>query len=108
MQFTLVPAPTRELTVYQVLDDLGERGCVWREIADTEANEPTVVNNIIIGEYERPLRVVAFNTDEGWARDVTSEVAARVLEQRTQGRMVGASARDFVERVTGRPMSVVV
>ena len=51
----------------------------------------------IDGEYSYPMRVVAFNTAEGWSRDVTEEIAARLLDLKTQGRMLGASARDFVE-----------
>jgi hypothetical protein len=108
MQITLVPTPTNELTVYQVLDDLGEQGHVWREIADSEANEPTIIENIITGQYEHPLRVVAFNTEEGWARDVTQDVAERLLNAAEQGRVLGATAREFVERVAGRDVTVVV
>ena len=52
--------------------------------------------------------VVAFNTAEGWSRDVTEEIAARLLDLNAQGRMLGASARDFVERVTGHAVTVVV
>ena len=36
-----------------------------------EADENTVIENILGGQYSHPIRVVAFNTSEGWARDVT-------------------------------------
>jgi len=45
---------------------------IWREIADSEANEPTIIADIIANQYECPLRVVAFNIEERWARDVTA------------------------------------
>jgi hypothetical protein len=54
--------------VYLVLEDLGEQGRVWREVADGGGSEPTIVEDIITGQYEHPVRVVAFNTDEGWSR----------------------------------------
>jgi hypothetical protein len=109
MQITLIPTPINELTVYLVLEDLGERGRVWREIVDGEGSEPAIVEDIITGQYEHPLRVVAFNTDEGWSRDVTDEVAAKLLDAAlVQGRALSASAREFVERVTGRSLTVVV
>jgi hypothetical protein len=29
-----------------------------------------VIDNLLRAEYSRPVRVIAFNTDEGYARDV--------------------------------------
>jgi hypothetical protein len=107
MRTSIVPSDT-ERTVYQVLDDIGEYGHVWREIGDTEANEQTVVEWIAEGECEHPVRVVAFNTDEGWSRDVTSEVALKLLDLSRQGRALGAGAREFVERGTGQAATVIV
>src|SRR3974377_221525 len=71
--------PTGDLTVYAVLEDLGRHGCVWREIDEIRADEHSIVEGILRGEYERILRIVAFNADEGWARDVTREVALKVI-----------------------------
>jgi hypothetical protein len=33
------------------------------------------------GQYSDALRVVAFNTAEGWSRDVSEDIAAEVLEE---------------------------
>jgi hypothetical protein len=102
MEITLVPmSPAHsELTVYQVLDDLGKLGCIWREIAAARANEQAIIDDILSGQYVRPLRVVAFNTDDGWSRDVTGEIAAKLLDAAgTQGRSLGATAWEFIERV---------
>jgi hypothetical protein len=103
MDIALVPMPParEELTVYQVLDDLGDLGPMWREIAEASANEQAIVDDILSGQYVRPLRVVAFNTDDGWARDVTGEIAAKLLDAAgTQGRSLGAAAWEFIERAT--------
>jgi hypothetical protein len=107
MSISLVPRDT-ERTVYQVLDDIGAYGNVWREIGDAEANEQTVVEWIAEGECEHPVRVVAFNTDEGWSRDVTKEIALKLLDLSRQGRQLGVGAREFVERITGHVATVIV
>jgi hypothetical protein len=41
--------------------------------ADTE--RATLIQNLFEGQYTNPVRIVAFNTAEGWSRDVTEEVA---------------------------------
>jgi hypothetical protein len=33
---------------------------------------------LLEGQYSAPVRVVAFNTAEGWSRDVTKEIAAEL------------------------------
>jgi hypothetical protein len=44
-----------------------------------EADRDTIVRNIIDGQYDRPLRVIALNPEEGWSRDVSEEIAKAVL-----------------------------
>jgi hypothetical protein len=98
--------PTHDLTVYAALEDIGKRGAAWREIDEIRADEQSIVEGILRGEYERVIRVVAFNADEGWARDVTRDVALKVTRAaRQQNRKMSAPAREFIERATGRDMS---
>jgi hypothetical protein len=106
------PAATRILegtfflTVYAVLEDFGKHGAAWREIDEIRADEQSIVEGILRGEYERILRIVAFNADEGWARDVTRDIALKVTRAaRQQNRKISALTREFIERVTGRDMS---
>jgi hypothetical protein len=40
----------------------------------------TVVQNLLHGRYEQPLRVIAPNVDEGWSRDVSEAMARKVRE----------------------------
>jgi hypothetical protein len=47
------------------------------------------------------LLVIAFNVDEGWSRNVTREIAWKVLELNHRGMTLSAAARAFVERATG-------
>src|SRR5215213_11945258 len=60
---------------YLVLDDLGRLGRVWRETIDQDANLETLIRDLFDDQSSRPTRIVAFNTAEGWSRDVTSAVA---------------------------------
>jgi hypothetical protein len=45
-------------------------GLAYVETDPAEADATTVVQNFLHGQYERPMRVLALNADEGWARDV--------------------------------------
>src|SRR3974390_3510867 len=98
--------PHHDLAVYAVLEDFGKLGCAWREIDELRADEKSIVEGILRGEYERILRVVAFNADEGWARDVTRDIALKVVRAaRQQNRKMSALTREFLERATGRDLS---
>jgi hypothetical protein len=64
--------------VYLVVDDLGRLGRVWRE-ADYEATDfETVVTDLLQGQYKNPIGIFAFNTAEGWSRDVSAHIAAEL------------------------------
>ena len=95
--------PEHALTVHIVLDDLGRHGCVYREMSETEADFETLVEDILAGQYYSPRRIVAFNTEQGWARDVTEDVAREVLTRAIdQDRPLLSSVQDFVERFLGQ------
>ena len=64
--------------VYLVVEDLGRLGRVWRE-ADYEATDfETVVTDLLRGQYKNPIGIFAFNTAEGWSRDVSADIAAEL------------------------------
>lgn len=67
--------PERDQDTYLVVDDFGWIGCVWREIDVGSTDRETVVRALARGEYNKPVRIVAFNTAECWSRDVTIEIA---------------------------------
>ena len=98
--------PTQDLTVYAILEDFGKHGAAWREIDEIRADEQSIVEGILRGEYERVLRVVAFNAEEGWARGVTRDIALKVVRAaRRQDRKMSALTREFIERVTGQDIT---
>jgi hypothetical protein len=54
------------------------------------------------GQYSHPVRVVAFNTAEGWACDVTEDIARAVWSKaRSEYRPIGKVAQEFLERTLG-------
>ena len=63
--------------VYLVLDDFGRLGRSWREIDEERADRETVTRTLWTGKYSDPVRIVAFNTAEGWSRDVSQDLAGR-------------------------------
>ena len=87
------------VTVYIVLNDFGPLGRAYCETDETEADEETVVDNILSGQYSHPVAVIAFNTAEGWARDVTEDIARAVLDRgRSENRSIGKATQEFLER----------
>src|ERR1700710_1910198 len=89
-------------TVYLVKDDLGRLGAVWRE-ADAEVTDlETVITDLLTGQYHDPVRVIAFNTAEHWARDVSEDVAHELRRRcDLQMRDIPSGIVDFVERHEG-------
>ena len=51
--------PADELTVYLVADDFGRAGSAWRETDMETADLETVIQDLLAGEYGRPIRVIA-------------------------------------------------
>jgi hypothetical protein len=83
------------LTVYVVLDDLGTSGKVFRE-TDEASDADGVIQDMLTGQFNKPVRVVAFNTTEGWARDVSENIAWEVLKRVAfEGRTLADSTRSF-------------
>jgi hypothetical protein len=84
-------------TVYLVLNDFGQSRCAYVETDPSRADFDTVIDNLIGGQCSAPARVVAFNTSEGWAKDMSAEVA-REIWQRTAGELGSETLRFFVNR----------
>jgi hypothetical protein len=58
-----------------VMDDLGRLGRVWHETDPDNTERETVIRDLLDGQYSNPVRVVAFNTAEGWSRDASGDIA---------------------------------
>jgi hypothetical protein len=95
---SIVP-PSNDEDVYIVLDDFGgQLGQAWRESNFGETDLETVLRDLLEGQYCNPVRVIGFNTAQGWSRDV-SEAVAHMLRQRCakEGRDLPSHLEEFVD-----------
>jgi len=96
MSSSLVPSSDHEL--HFVLCDFGNYGRTYIETDPNEADRDTIVRNMIDGQYDRPLRVIALNPAEGWSRDVSEEIAKAVLvAAESDDRVLTAGTSAFVQ-----------
>jgi hypothetical protein len=79
-------------------DDFGSRlGRSWRETDENAANRETLIRDLVEGEFNNPVRIVAFNTVEGWSRDVTVDIADEMRRRYAEYGEISESASRFVE-----------
>jgi hypothetical protein len=91
-------------TVYLVLDDFGRRlGRAWRETDTDRTDLESVITDLMAGQYNDPITVVAFNLSERWANDVSEDIA-REIQRRADlsSNDLTSSIVDFVDRHAGR------
>jgi hypothetical protein len=98
---SIVPDDTNR-DVYLVLDDFGRLGRAWRETDEAGANRATLVRNLLDEQYEDPVRIVAFNTAQGWSRDVTVDIADVLRRRYVEYDEVPTSVLKFLEAVNRR------
>jgi len=61
-----------------------------------------VIEDLLSGQYNNPIRIVAFNTAERWSEDVSQDVAHELRRRcDLQLRDLPSSIQDFVERQEG-------
>jgi hypothetical protein len=88
-----------EQTIYLVVDDLGRNGRVYPETDVETADLETVILDLLDSQYRDPVRVVAFNTFEGWSQNVSADIAQELRRRcDLQLRDVPSSIQDFAER----------
>jgi hypothetical protein len=73
--------PGFDVEVYLVLDDFGQGGRSYRETDEEQSDRETLIRDLLSGQYEKPVRIVAFNTAEGWSRDVSEDIARAVSDR---------------------------
>ena len=84
-------------TVYLVVDSFSD-GTVYRETEIEKADIETIVGDLLSGQYNNPVRIVAFNTLEHWSEDVSSDIAAEIqLRCDIDGVPVPEHVTDFVQ-----------
>jgi len=96
---SIVPDPD-DRDIYLVLDEFGGRlGRAWRETDEGRTDREIVITDLMTGQYSDPVRVVAFNTAQGWSRDVTDEIADELAKWFFErDREVPPTLEDFIQR----------
>src|SRR5260221_13964604 len=91
-------------TVFLLVDRFGELGSVYRETEIERTDIETVISDLLTGQFNDPIRVVAFNTLEHWSDDVSEEIATEIHARcDIEGTPVPDHLSDFVATHTGRP-----
>lgn len=86
-------------TVYLVVDSFGASGTVYRETEVEQTDLETIIGDPMSGQFNDPVRVVAFNTLEHWSKDVSADVAAEIQTRcDIDGEPVPEHLKDFVDR----------
>jgi len=88
-------------TVYLVIDRF-KNGNVYRETEIERTDLETIISDFMTGQFNDPIRVVAFNTLEHWADDVSKGVAQEIQTRcDIAGEPVPEHIEDFVDTYTG-------
>src|SRR5258708_33593435 len=77
--------PPLDLDLHFVLCDFGALGTAYVETVPTEVDRDTIIRNMMSGEYDHPLHVIAVNPAKGWARDVSEDIARALVENAVRG-----------------------
>jgi hypothetical protein len=89
-------------TVYIVEEDFGPRGRAFVETDLDYCDLETVINDLDLGQYRNPIRVVSFNVAEGWSRDVSEDIAREILRRHDiMSEHIPSCIDRFVERHIG-------
>jgi hypothetical protein len=98
---SIVPNGTDQ-TVYIVLCDFGPLGQAYCETDVERSDLESVISDLMSGQYNNPVRVVAFNTTERWSEDVSEDVAREITRLLgLAGDELPSSLEAFVDRQIG-------
>jgi hypothetical protein len=94
-----LPERSDDITVYLVLNDNGKLGSAYVETDPAEADRERIIRNFVTGQYGNAVRVVAFNTAEGWSWDVSEDIARELLQRAIDAdENLGKDTKRFIDR----------
>jgi hypothetical protein len=80
-----------------VIDSFGPRGSVYRETEIEQTDLETIIADFPSGQFNDPVRVVAFNTLEHWSDDASEDIARKIQTRcDMQGESVPEHVQNFV------------
>ena len=77
---SIVPSG-HDQTIYLVVNSFRHLGTAFTETDVEQADLETVIADLMSGQCSDPVRVVAFNTAEHWAEDVSEDVAREIIRR---------------------------
>jgi hypothetical protein len=84
-------------TAFVVIDRLGRREGVEREIEVERSDIETIISELVAGQFNDPARVIAYNTLEHWSQDISEDIALEIQSRcDIEGAAVPEHIRDFV------------
>ena len=89
-------------TAYLVVDRLGRFGAAEREIEVERADLDTIIADLLAGQFNDPVRVIAYNTLEHWSQDISEDVALEIQSRcDIEGAGIPEHIQDFVDTHAG-------
>jgi hypothetical protein len=86
-----------------VVDCSGKGGCVYREAEVGKTDLETTIADLMSRKYDDPDRVIAFNTADNWAQDVSDDIGREIRRRADLAHKdLSSSVEDFVIRHAGR------
>src|SRR6185312_1240122 len=82
--------------------DYGKLGISYAVFCLKKKNFETTINDLMTGQHNNPVRVVAFNHAEHWSKDASENIAREIkLRLYIAGQEMPSSIEAFVERHLG-------
>ncbi|MBR1148198.1 MULTISPECIES: hypothetical protein [unclassified Bradyrhizobium] len=88
--------------IYLVLNDFGRLGRAWCEADEEGTDREALIRRLLEDQFSHPVRIVAFNTAEGWSRDVTVDIADELRRRFPEFDEVPLSVQEFLETAVRR------
>lgn len=84
-------------TAYLVVDRLRRLEGAEREIEVERTDIEAIIADLVAGQFNDPVRVIAYNTLEHWSQDISKEVALEIQSRcDIEGVAVPEHIQDFV------------
>jgi hypothetical protein len=84
-------------TAYVVVDRLGRLEGVEREIEVERTDIEAIIADLVAGQFNDPVRVIAYNTLEHWSQDISEDIALEIQSRcDIEGTAVPEHIQDFV------------
>lgn len=93
---------TRDITHYTILASFGRLGQAFVERDAADCDLETTIRDLMSGQVDHPLRVIAFNVAERWCSDASEDVAREIAARRQP---LSQGVIEFIENHAGTQLA---